>query len=95
MRDDEYTERELWARLVAYLATLAALMFFAWSLHHAYPPEPDVSPSFTVEVVPVKWTEPYGGCDEAWQAPQSAGAWECRAHGWIVTARSSHLGGAR
>lgn len=27
--------------------------------------------------------EPYGGCDEAWQAPKSPGARWCRAHGYI------------
>jgi len=31
------------------------------------------------------WTQPYGGCKEAWQAPQSQGAVECRAHGWIIS----------
>jgi hypothetical protein len=30
---------------------------------------------------------PYGGCDEAWQAPQSDGADWCRDHGWTVTTR--------
>jgi hypothetical protein len=30
---------------------------------------------------------PYGGCDEAWQAPQSDGADWCRDHGWTVTGR--------
>lgn len=30
------------------------------------------------------WRQPYGGCDEAWQAPHSTGADECRAHGWTV-----------
>ena len=34
-----------------------------------------------------EWQQPYGGCAEAWQAPQSAGAEECRAHGWIVRPR--------
>lgn len=34
------------------------------------------------------WQQPYGGCDEAWQAPRSAGAQACRDHGWTVT---SHL----
>lgn len=28
--------------------------------------------------------EPYGGCDEAWQAPKSEGAAWCRRHGWTV-----------
>lgn len=28
--------------------------------------------------------QPYGGCDEAWQAPHSAGADDCRALGWTV-----------
>lgn len=28
--------------------------------------------------------QPYGGCDEAWQAPHSTGADECRALGWTV-----------
>ncbi len=27
---------------------------------------------------------PYGGCKEAWQAPHSQGARECRSHGWTV-----------
>jgi hypothetical protein len=31
------------------------------------------------------WTQPYGGCDEAWRYPRSAGARDCRADGWIVT----------
>lgn len=29
--------------------------------------------------------EPYGGCDEAWQAPDSPGADDCRSLGWTVT----------
>lgn len=33
------------------------------------------------------WTQPYGGCDEAWQAPRSAGADACRDHGWTVRTR--------
>src|SRR5262245_34460579 len=33
------------------------------------------------------WTQPYGGCQEAWQAPYSVGARECRAHGWVVRPR--------
>lgn len=33
------------------------------------------------------WTQPYGGCKEAWQAPHSAGAQDCRDHGWVVRAR--------
>lgn len=33
------------------------------------------------------WQQPYGGCKEAWQAPASAGAAECRQHGWTVKAR--------
>lgn len=28
--------------------------------------------------------QPYGGCDEAWQAPHSAGAGWCQARGWTV-----------
>lgn len=32
-------------------------------------------------------TEPYGGCDEAWQYPQTQGADDCRALGWIVSRR--------
>jgi hypothetical protein len=31
--------------------------------------------------------EPYGGCDEAWQAPHSEGADWCREHGWTVRSR--------
>lgn len=33
------------------------------------------------------WVQPYGGCAEAWQAPASAGADQCRDHGWTVRAR--------
>lgn len=29
-------------------------------------------------------SQPYGGCKEAWQAPQSDGADWCRDHGWTV-----------
>jgi hypothetical protein len=32
-------------------------------------------------------SQPYGGCDEAWQAPQSEGADWCRDHGWTVHKR--------
>jgi len=32
-------------------------------------------------------SQPYGGCDEAWQAPHSVGAKWCRSHGWIVRPR--------
>lgn len=31
--------------------------------------------------------QPYGGCAEAWQAPQSQGAADCRKAGWLVKAR--------
>jgi len=31
--------------------------------------------------------QPYGGCDEGWQAPRSIGARECRALGWVVRPR--------
>lgn len=36
---------------------------------------------------PAGAAQPYGGCDEAWQAPHSAGAQECRDHGWTVRPR--------
>lgn len=32
-------------------------------------------------------TAPYGGCSEAWQAPQSSGADWCRSRGWVVRPR--------
>lgn len=32
-------------------------------------------------------SQPYGGCDEAWQAPRSGGAQWCRDHGWTVRHR--------
>ena len=35
----------------------------------------------------VNWTQPYGGCEEATLAPHSAGANECRAHGWTIMRR--------
>jgi hypothetical protein len=28
--------------------------------------------------------EPYGGCDEAWLYPTTAGADHCRRHGWVI-----------
>lgn len=31
-----------------------------------------------------KSDQPYGGCDEAWQAPHSEGAETCRDLGWVV-----------
>jgi hypothetical protein len=31
--------------------------------------------------------EPYGGCAEAWQAPRSPGAQQCRELGWTISAR--------
>lgn len=34
---------------------------------------------------PTSAHEPYGGCDEAWQAPTSEGARHCRErHGWTT-----------
>jgi hypothetical protein len=33
------------------------------------------------------WQQPYGGCEEATLAPHSAGAVECRAHGWTIRTR--------
>lgn len=39
--------------------------------------EPPTSPA------PVVWTEPYGGCDEAWQYPNTDGYRECKEHGLI------------
>lgn len=41
-----------------------------------------------ISCTPKAHAAPYGGCDEAWQAPTSAGAQTCRDHGWTVT---SHL----
>ena len=40
----------------------------------------------TVDVVnapPPSWQQPYGGCDEAWRYPNSAGYAECKAHGLV------------
>lgn len=34
--------------------------------------------------------EPYGGCDEAWQAPHSEGADLCRELGWVIRRHSAH-----
>lgn len=31
-----------------------------------------------------RWVQPYGGCKEAYVAPRSRGAKECRRHGWLV-----------
>jgi hypothetical protein len=36
---------------------------------------------------PANAVPPYGGCDEAWQAPRSEGAAWCRSHGWTVWSR--------
>ena len=33
------------------------------------------------------WQQPYGGCEEATLAPHSAGAQECRDHGWTIMRR--------
>lgn len=33
------------------------------------------------------WQQPYGGCEEGTLAPHSAGANECRAHGWTIRRR--------
>lgn len=33
---------------------------------------------------PAQQLQPYGGCDEAWQAPDSPGAEWCRNHGYLV-----------
>lgn len=33
------------------------------------------------------WQQPYGGCEEATLAPHSAGANDCRAHGWTIGTR--------
>jgi hypothetical protein len=33
------------------------------------------------------WQQPYGGCEEASLAPHSAGANQCRAHGWTIKTR--------
>jgi hypothetical protein len=40
-----------------------------------------------VQPADAAWTQPYGGCKEAWQAPRSQGAADCRAHGWVVRPR--------
>jgi hypothetical protein len=61
------------ARIAASLATLALL--FGASLVGALTSPADA------------WQQPYGGCKEAWQAPKSPAADECRDHGWTVTAR--------
>jgi hypothetical protein len=33
------------------------------------------------------WQQPYGGCEEGTLAPHSAGANQCRAHGWTIMRR--------
>src|SRR5262245_2631452 len=33
------------------------------------------------------WVQPYGGCKEAHDAPQSKGADDCRDHGWTINRR--------
>ena len=55
------------------LVTLAATV--GATLCVAYAPPSDAA---------TRWQQPYGGCKEAWQAPRSEGARECRAHGWTV-----------
>lgn len=40
-----------------------------------------------LSVAPASAHQPYGGCDEAWQAPTSDGAKHCRSHGWTVRSR--------
>jgi hypothetical protein len=40
----------------------------------------------TMGPAPAK-AQPYGGCVEAWQAPHSQGARDCRRDGWIIRPR--------
>ena len=43
----------------------------------------ELSQLVQVDASPVS-SQPYGGCDEAWQAPRSDGAQWCRDHGYAV-----------
>lgn len=38
------------------------------------------------------WTQPYGGCDEAWSYPNSIGAAECAEHGFLPVCRNEDRG---
>jgi hypothetical protein len=74
-------------RTLAILTWIAAAIFLALLLAIALTEEESVDQSPTppdYEFTPGEWVEPYGGCDEAWMAPNSIGAEECRDHGWVV-----------
>lgn len=64
----------LWAMtlgVVVYMLVMAPALIEP-TLVEVYVPEPEPA-AITLP--------PYGGCDEAWQAPKSAGAQWCRDHG--------------
>lgn len=76
-----------------YIWTLAATALILWlgslalGVNRADATEGSVTEPVAHATAQARWQQPYGGCKEAWQAPHSAGADECRAHGWVISAR--------
>jgi hypothetical protein len=67
-------------RYVIYVTAAFALF---WTVGILVGEPADAAPPSVTE----RWTQPYGGCKEGWQAPRSEGAAECRAHGWTIRPR--------
>jgi hypothetical protein len=68
-----------------FILGLVGGIILGWSVLLAAAPAYSTPPEEYVTGGPgPSWQQPYGGCDEAWQAPQSTGADDCRAHGWTV-----------
>lgn len=67
-------------RLRTFLGCFAVIVV-VFSALNVFVPEAEAAPRTSSHRTVV---EPYGGCDEAWQAPRSPGAQWCRDHGWVV-----------
>jgi len=68
-------------------AAWAAALIFTPVKSDAAPAESPVQATNHHLPMTARWQQPYGGCKEAYVAPQSAGADECRAHGWVIRPR--------
>lgn len=65
---------------VLWAACLGIVLYLVATVPSASPVPPAVVEVYVPQPTPAAALEPYGGCDEAWQAPQSEGAQWCRDH---------------
>jgi hypothetical protein len=84
-----HAARSPFATIVRHTATTAAVLLtiltgiLLLSMWQEQAHAEGVGSALSVE----RWVQPYGGCEEATLAPQSAAADECRDHGWTIRRR--------